>query len=77
MWLGCVFANTVHYGICILNLTRMIRLRPRSTVQYGICILSVRKTKAVGKVRETVILSSTRSAKRQSVSWSIWDRSFR
>jgi len=36
MWLGCVFASTVHYGICILSLTRMVRLRPRqyTTAQY-------------------------------------------
>jgi hypothetical protein len=59
MWVGCVFANTVHYGICILSLTRMVMLGPLqySTLQYGVRILSVRTTKAVDKVREAVIYS--------------------
>jgi hypothetical protein len=77
MWLGRVFAKTLHYGICICSLTRMVRLRPRQYVQYGIRILSVRTTKAVDKVKVAVTLSTTRSVKRQPVSWNIWDRGFR
>ena len=79
MWLGCVFANPERRGICILSLTRMVRLRLRQyiTVQYGMRILSVRTANAVDKVGEAVILSSTRSAKSLSVSGNSWDRSSR
>lgn len=68
MWLGWVFISSMQCGICILRLTRVVRLRHRQnrTVQYGIRILSVRTPKADDKVKEAVILSSTRSAKRHS-----------
>jgi hypothetical protein len=55
MWLGWFFASTVHYGIRILSLTLMARLRHRQYSTYGIRILSARTKKSVDKTREAMI----------------------
>lgn len=78
MWSGCNLISSVQWGICILSLTSMVRLRPRQTnaVRYGIRISSVRSPTSVGKVKKAAILRSIRFDERQSESW-ISERSVR